>query len=226
MRKVLSWYQSPTNLQIERREDRFCVQPFGQLWISINVTLTQRKVEKSGDRGQQVGFIGSKGGIQNYLQPLCPLHYTLAGTQIHSSSILDYWLQHQTSVSSIFSSHSPTLMLSVWPLIALCSQLTGPHGTASSSVSVTGRVHPARHFSAWTHPLILMGNVLHRSQNNTTKTWINRRNIDSPHFILFFLCGIAGYFCSWSRSNLSTDPIMMPFTFSTYSHVSICSSTL
>lgn len=182
----ISVINKPSNRE-KRREDRFYVQHFVQPWISINVTLTQRKVESGGDRGQQVGFIGSKGGIQNDLQLLCSLHYTPAGTQIHSSSVLDYWLQHQMSVSSIFSSHSPTLMLSASPPIALRSQLTGPHGTASSSVSVTGRVHPARHFSAWTHPLILMENVLRTGQHNATKTWINTKNIVSFHFIFFSL---------------------------------------
>lgn len=151
-------------------------------------TLTQSKVERGGDR--RVGFIGSKEGKQNVLhgravplQCLSPLHSTFAVTQIHSSLILDYRLHHQTS---IFSSHSPTLMLSVSRLIDRHAQLTGPHCTASSSLYATSWVYPVRHFSAQACPLILIVNML---QHNTRRTWNNTKI-----YFMVFLCDNTGYF--------------------------------
>lgn len=78
-----------------------------------------------------------------------------------------------------------TLMLSVSPPIDLRSQRTRPRGTASTSVCVTGRVHPARHLTARACPLYWWKKCFAQASIKPTKTWINRLVSFHLFFALF-----------------------------------------
>lgn len=193
------------------------------MWLWLKEKL--RKVV-TGDN--QLALLGQREGYKIIYNPSVPCTTPLQAHKYthHPSWITGCNIRCPAPPSS--PATVPRLMLSVSPPIALHSQLTGPHGTASSSVSVTGRVHPVRHFSAWTHPLILMENVLHTSQHNTTKTWINTKNrlvlfhlfvsLWHPRLFLFMVQVEFEHACCYAAFHFFHNIF--------YSHVSVCSSTL
>lgn len=137
-------------------------------------------------------------------------------TQTHSPSILGFWLRHQTSISSIFFGHSPTLAPPVSQLIDIHSQLTGPCSAASSSVSVTGPVQPCQAFLCMSPPINIDGKMQllrEAAQHKKDMEQQKEHRLVSFHPFYLSICGIT-LLCgptAWSKSNLNGNAIMLPF---------------